>query len=447
MNILILGGGGREHAIADRLARDSGVKSVLVFPGNPGMRITPGLQILGGEVSLLEVFKIVEAHRINLVVIGPEKYLFAAYVDALTKAGVPAFGPTEAASFLEASKIKSKIFMKRFRIPTSDFAVVYSEAEAQKVIAANSRWAGFVIKLSGPALGKGVIVTENAGDALEATHQFFLHRPPGIEEGVVIEEKVSGKEVSLFYVCAGEQSRFLASACDHKRLLDDDEGPNTGGMGAYSPCHWVDQNFLQRVEAAIVKPTLSGMIENGTPFSGMLFLGLMVDGARISLLEYNTRFGDPETQSFLPIHSGNLSDLLLASANGKMNLLLADGDGDGQADDSRADVSKATKENPKFSLHVVKAARGYPGLFGEKVESEQAVRVSGNPSTWQEARLYYAGVKEDSAREKLITSGGRVLGVTGFGNSPLEARNRAYTHLDHIHFSGEQFRSDIGGRT
>jgi phosphoribosylamine--glycine ligase len=438
MNILILGSGGREHAIADRLARDSGVKNVLVFPGNPGMRITESLQILGGEVTLPEVFKVVEVHQINLVVIGPEKFLFAGFVDALTKAGVPAFGPTEAASFLEASKIKSKNFMKRFRIPTSDFAVVHTEAEAQKIIAANSHWAGFVIKLSGPALGKGVIVTDNASSAEAAIHQFFLHRPPGIEEGVVIEEKVSGKEVSLFYVCAGEHAKFLASACDHKRLLDHDEGPNTGGMGAYSPCHWIDEEFLQRVEATIVKPTLAGMIENGTPFSGMLFLGLMVEGARISLLEYNTRFGDPETQTFLPIHSGNLSELLLASANGTILPTVAH--------DENAHGSKATPENPKFSLHVVKAAKGYPGLFGEKVESEQAVRVSGDLANWKDARLFYAGVKEDSSGEKLVTSGGRVLGVTGFGNSPIEARNRAYAHLDLIHFSGEQFRTDIGGR-
>ena len=469
MNILILGSGGREHAIADRLARDSGVESVFVCPGNPGMKITPRLQVLGGEVSLDHVLHLVKSHHVGLVVIGPEKFLFEGYVDALTRAGVAAFGPSKAASFLEESKIKSKLFMKRFQIPTSDFEVVHSEAEAEKAIAAHSDWAGFVIKLSGPALGKGVIVTQDAADAKSAVAQFFLHRPPGIEEGVVIEEKVSGREVSLFYVCSGNQSQFLASACDHKRLRDGDQGPNTGGMGAYSPCHWIDQAFLNRVEETIVKPTLAGMIKDGTPFTGMLFLGLMVDGSRISLLEYNTRFGDPETQTFLPILAGNLSELLLASATGKMGAFSAPkipGDANVGASGGSNDSSVVTAAHGQYSLHVVKAARGYPGLFGEQIESGQTIHASGNPSDWKEARLFYAGVKSanDSAHSgaaagsathenkheaslALITSGGRVLGVTGFGSSPAEARSRAYQHLDHIHFQGEQFRTDIGGVT
>jgi phosphoribosylamine--glycine ligase len=424
MKIMVIGSGGREHALSERLSKDSGVDGVWVYPGNPGMRITPKLQICGGQVSLNQILSLVRENKIDLVVIGPEKYLFEGYVDQLKKAGVAIFGPTQAAAFLEESKIESKLFMKEFGIPTSDFAIAQSEVDANGIIGARPHWKGYALKLSGPALGKGVVVTTTPTDAREAAHQLYLYRPPGIESGMVIEEKISGREVSLFYVCDGSDSKFVASACDHKRLLDRDEGPNTGGMGAYSPCHWIDDSFLKEIKEKIVVPTLQGMISRGTPFSGMLFLGLMVNAGGFSLLEYNTRFGDPETQTFLPILKGNLAKVLYAAATGKLK-----------------EETETLSCAGEHSLHIVKAANGYPGVFGETIESGK--EISGDASTLINAQIFYAGVKEEA--NQLVSSGGRVLGITGIGMTAGAARVSAYENISKVNFSGEQYRSDIGG--
>lgn len=425
MKVLVVGGGGREHALASRLSLDAEVSGVWVYPGNPGMLITPNISLVGGTVTFEQTLDLIREHEIDLVVIGPEKFLFEGYVDRLRSATVAVFGPCRAAAFLEESKIKSKIFMKEFGIPTSDFGVAHSLVDANAIIDANPRWKGYVLKLSGPALGKGVSVTSTQTEAREAAHQYFLYRPPGLEDGVVVEEKVSGREVSLFYVCDGEDSRFLASACDHKRLLDRDTGPNTGGMGAYSPCRWIDESFLKRVEEQIVTPTLKGMIAKNTPFSGMLFLGLMVNAGQFSLLEYNTRFGDPETQTFLPILQGNLSKLLFAAATGKLK-----------------EISASDYFSKGASLHVVKAARGYPGIpGGEPVETGQP--IFGDIALVSGAQLFFAGVKIEN--DQLVSIGGRVLGMTGVGPDAETARARAYANINQFAFSGEQYRTDIGG--
>jgi len=435
MKVLVLGSGGREHALAWRLSLDSNVESVLVFPGNPGMRITPKLEMLQGEVTFTTALKHVTEHSVSLVVVGPEKFLFEGWVDQFTAAGVPAFGPTAAASFLEASKIRSKVFMRKNDISTAPFEVARTLAEALKAIDAHPKWSGYVLKLSGPALGKGVIVTRNKKDARIAAEQFFEFRPPGIEEGMVIEDCVTGREVSLFYACVDEKYRFLASACDHKRLNDKDEGPNTGGMGAYSPATWVDQDMLRQIEVQFVKPTLRGMKKQGTPFRGMLFLGLMVSenssGApKLSLLEYNTRFGDPETQTFLPLLEGNFAGLLLAAAQG----------------DQEAFTSTPLKNKDAHAVHVVKAAKGYPGLFGGEIESGKKIEWNQNlAKSPTSAQVFFAGVSTQSTnREQLITSGGRVLGITAEGSSKEQARLLVYESLSLVKFENEHFRKDIG---
>ena len=427
MKILILGSGGREHALCFRLGQDPQVTEVLVYPGNPGMSGTPKTKVCDGEVTLSGLLKLIKLNQIDLVVIGPEKYLFEGYVDELKAAGIPVFGPTREASFLEESKIKSKNFMKEFGIPTSSFETATSLDELISKINDHPLWAGYVLKLSGPALGKGVIVTRNASEATDAARQFFLHRPLGIEEGIVLEEKVRGREVSLFYICDGENYRFLASACDHKKLKNNDEGPNTGGMGAYSPCTWIDSNFLNRVEQEVLIPSLKGMSKRGAPFTGILFLGLMVQGNQYYLLEYNTRLGDPETQAFLPIFNGNLTEILYAASIGKL------------AELTPQDFST---HDPKFALHVVKAAKGYPGIFGEEIEAGKLVSVSEKLKTLKNTHLFCAGLKENG--KTWVTNGGRVLGITGVGNTLLEARDNAYLHLNLATFSGEQFRTDIG---
>jgi phosphoribosylamine--glycine ligase len=422
MKVLVLGSGGREHALAWRLSRDAKVSEVFVYPGNPGMKRTLKIQVVNAKVTFDLVSAFAKQNEIAYIVIGPEKYLFEGWVDQFQELGIPAYGPSKSASFLEESKIRSKQFMRDHQIQTADFEVAQTLEEANHIIETHPQWSGYVLKLSGPALGKGVIVTRTKEDAKKAAQDFFHFKPAGIEEGMVIENCVSGREVSLFYVCADQEYRFLASACDHKRLKNNDEGPNTGGMGAYSPASWFTDAQLQQVEELFVKPTLKGMADAETPFYGTLFLGLMVSGDELSLLEYNTRFGDPETQTFLPRIEGDFSDLLYSVASRNQNLF------------RKAEVNTSVLN----SLHVVKAAKGYPGLFGEAIESQIPLTIMDNDSLW-----FYAGVKQ-SAIGGLETSGGRVCGVTTVAPTLNEARLMAYNSIRQVSFSGEQYRTDIG---
>lgn len=440
MKVLVVGSGGREHALAWRLAQDESVAEVFVYPGNPGMKKTAKLGLIDEVVTFDRAVEIVKRNAIELVVIGPERYLFEGWVDQFKKLGIAAYGPSQRAAFLEHSKIESKIFMRENAIETAPFEVVQNLESAIVAIDAHPEWAGYVLKLSGPALGKGVIVTHSAAEAKAAAQDFFKHRPPGIEEGMIIEAAVRGREVSLFYVCHGESFCFLASACDHKRLDDHDQGPNTGGMGAYSPCEWIDQKFLADAEDRFVKPTLAGMKRRGTPFTGTLFLGLMVNSEATSLLEYNVRFGDPETQTFLPLLSGDFATLLLAAAKGSSSF-----------------TQTKTQNDGRRALHVVKAAKGYPGLFGTAIESDQEVlgtqmrtQASELPGAITEsagtaaAHWFFAGVKEKDS--KLFTSGGRVCGITAVGKTLKEARSAAYGRIEEVSFSGEHYRRDIGAK-
>ena len=437
MRILVIGTGGREHALAWRLSQDPEVETVFVYPGNPGMKIHPHLQILKnegshkGETEFETVLRLMQTNHLSFVVIGPEKYLFLGWIDELKKRGIAAYGPTQAAAQLEGSKIYAKEFMRECGIQTAGFATAQNLTEALRAIEQNPNWSGYVLKLSGPALGKGVIVTDSITTARKTAEEFFRHRPPGIEEGMVIEEKVSGREISLFYICSGEQYRFLASACDHKRLRDGDEGPNTGGMGAYSPAPWFTEAQLARAEEEVVRPTLQGMKKRGIPFSGTLFLGLIVDGDQLTLLEYNTRFGDPETQTFLPRLKGNLAQLLQAVAR----------------DDEAALRASDVCEGPEQSVHVVKAAKGYPGLFEEVIESGEIITAAARAESLflmpAGATLFFAGVTEKE--DVFYTSGGRILGIIQVGRTVNEARQAVYQSLDLVHFKNEQFRTDIAG--
>jgi phosphoribosylamine--glycine ligase len=428
MKLMVLGSGGREHALAWRLSRDQNVEQVFVFPGNPGMLLDSEfpVKILGGEAIFETALRHALEQSIQLVVIGPEKYLYEGWVDQFQKNGIAAYGPTQAAAFLEESKIKSKQFMKEFQIPTAEFVSVQTLTQALHEIESHPHWDGYVLKLSGPALGKGVIVCQDQPSALKAAKDFFEHQPPGIEEGMVIEEFIAGQEVSLFYACLNESFQFLASASDHKRLLDGDLGPNTGGMGAYSPSDWFTPQQLKEAEEKFVVPTLKGMIAKGTPFQGTLFLGLMVNARGSYLLEYNTRFGDPETQTFLPLLTGNLSEVLFASASGNQQLF------------AQSQVQSAQSH----SVHVVKAARGYPGLFGEEIERGHDIHLNLFRPT-HGLQLFFAGVKKTNAG-KLESSGGRVLGFTAVAPTQAQARKLVYQNLEMANFSGEQFRRDIG---
>lgn len=426
MKILVVGSGGREHALALRLLRDHEVESVHVYPGNPGMKLSPRVNPTLDESTHFEgALKRVRQEGITLVVIGPEAQLFQGWVDQFKKENIAAFGPSQDASFLEESKIKSKLFMREAKVPTAAFEQVQTLEQAISVIKKNSNWAGYVLKLSGPALGKGVIVTTTKEEAMSAAQDFFKFRPPGIEEGMVIEEKISGKEVSLFYVCMNQEYQFLASACDHKRLKDHDEGPNTGGMGAYSPATWVSDELISKIEKQFLVPTLFNMEKRGTPFCGILFLGVMVKDSEPYLLEYNVRFGDPETQTFLPRLEGDFAGLLHAVAS----------------HDLQKFREIKLSQNKQHSIHIVKAAKGYPGLFGEKIESGELITLQGEIQS-EHSQVYFAGVKEVDG--KLYSSGGRVLGITVVADTVPDAQKLAYQNVHSVSFSGEQYRRDIG---
>ncbi|RYZ64485.1 MAG: phosphoribosylamine--glycine ligase, partial [Proteobacteria bacterium] len=279
MRILILGGGGREHALAWRLAQDAVVEQVVVSPGNAGMSFAQSandslkIHITGQEPTFDTIDESLHAHRISLVIIGPEKYLFEGYADRISQLRVPVLGPSQAAAFLESSKIRSKQLMRAAGVPTAHFEVAKTLDEAL-ILLEQPQWSnGVVLKVSGPAAGKGVFVCHSDVEAKEVIGQMKKHPPPGIEEGLLLEEKLIGREVSLFYLCHENRSLFIGSACDHKRLLNQDQGPNTGGMGTFSPDGRIPERELASIEERFIKPTLREMVKQETPFQGVLFLG------------------------------------------------------------------------------------------------------------------------------------------------------------------------------
>lgn len=433
MNVLVIGSGGREHALAWRMSQDEGTDTVFVYPGNPGMKVSESVIPVGNfdkSIQFETAFKLCGEHQIGLVVIGPEQFLFEGWVDRFEEASIPAFGPTRAASFLEASKFQSKNFMRSAEVPTADFGVARTLDQALALIDSHPHWNGYVLKLSGPAQGKGVVVTGNQDAARKSARELFEHEPQGLEDGMIIEEKLVGPEVSVFYLCDGENYRLLATACDHKRLNDHNEGPNTGGMGAYSPADWLSEKELKTIETRFLQPTLKAMKQNDTPYSGVLFLGILMSADHgPMLLEYNARFGDPETQTFLPRIQGNLTQALHAVAS----------------HDSVNFKNMTLSLSKEYSVHVVKSAAGYPGVFGTKIERGKAIQYSPkqlHPRT----QVFFAGVDEYPENcTQLMTAGGRVLGITATGLSMSEARATAYLDLQYATFENEHHRTDIGG--
>ena len=426
MNILILGSGGREHALAWRMSLDKSVENVFVWPGNPGMFLETKLKEISEAFNFEALKKNIQEYNIELVIPGAEKFLYEGVTNECEKLGVLCFGPSMEAAMLEKSKLFSKIIMKESSIPTAAFTDLTTEfrTDLKACESILKNYQRPVIKISGPSLGKGVFVCKDSTEAFETLLKIKEHPLEGLEEGIFVEEGLEGKEVSLFFACHKENFRFLGAAQDHKRLLDQDEGPNTGGMGTVSPIKWVDEEFINHSINTFVRPTLKTMMMKGQPFSGVLFLGLMVNEKDSSLLEYNVRFGDPETQVIMPLIEGDLAQLLCS-------------------------LLKEEKSLPPLTLraesaiHVVKAARGYPGTFGQEVEKNQ--KIFFHPSTPNHYKFFFAGVKAQDG--EFFTSGGRVLGVTAWDLTRDLARIKAYERLRDMSFSGEQFRKDIGLKT
>jgi len=418
MNVLLIGSGGREHALALSLSRSPLLTQLFIAPGNPGT------QALGRNVTLdvadhRAVVDFCKLMQIGFVVVGPEAPLVAGLVDDLEMAGVLAFGPSKAAAQLEGSKGFTKDLCAEFSIPTADYQR-FSAAEPARAYV-RQRGAPIVVKADGLAAGKGVIVAMSVEEALAAIDMIFGGAFGAAGAQVVVEDFLEGEEASFFALCDGTRALAFASAQDHKRVGDGDTGPNTGGMGAYSPAPIMTAAMSARVMAEIIEPTMAGMRQRGTPFKGVLFAGLMIGPKGPKLIEFNARFGDPETQVMLARLNEDLLPLLLASARGALPV-------------------GPVKLSPKAALTVVYAAKGYPDApeRGSEIKGlERAAAMEG-------VTVFHAGTKREGLR--LLANGGRVLNVTALGESVAQAQARAYGAVDAIDWPGGFCRRDIGWR-
>ncbi|KTT75898.1 phosphoribosylamine--glycine ligase [Sphingomonas sanguinis] len=415
MNVLLLGSGGREHALAWKLAQSDGLDTLYAAPGNPGIAAHATCVALNAT-DHAAVVAFVKDHAIGLVVVGPEAPLVDGLADSLRAEGVPVFGPSKAAAQLEGSKGFTKDLCRRADIPTAGYVRVNTLAEAQAALA-TTFGLPVVIKADGLAAGKGVTVAFTKAEAEGAITDLFS--VPGAE--VVIEEFLEGEEASLFVLTDGEALLPFGSAQDHKRVGDGDTGPNTGGMGAYSPARVLTPELEQQAIDRIVRPTVDTLRAEGTPFSGVLYAGLMLTAQGPKLIEYNARFGDPECQVLMLRFQGDLLAVMLAVAQGRLAEIPA----------------PAFSEDP--ALTVVMAAAGYPGMpkAGGTIDAIDAAEATG-------AVVFQAGTK--MAGEQLVASGGRVLAVTASAATVGEAQAAAYRAVDAIRFPDGFCRRDIGWR-
>jgi phosphoribosylamine--glycine ligase len=422
MKVLVIGSGGREHALAWKLAQGQRVSQVFVAPGNGGTARDERLE----NVPITDVGALADFaadQKIALTVVGPEASLAAGVVDEFRARGLRIFGPTKAAAQLESSKAFAKDFMKRHGIPTAAYDTFSDPAVAHKYV--DQRGAPIVIKADGLAAGKGVVVAMTLDEAHQAIDWILQDNKLGVahNEGgarVVIEEFMQGEEASFIVVCDGKHVVSLATSQDHKRLLDGDEGPNTGGMGAYSPAPVVTPNVHAKVMHEIILPTIAGMAKDGHPFTGFLYAGLMIDEhGQPRTVEFNTRMGDPETQPIMMRLKSDLFELLMHATDGTLDQVELQWD-------------------RRVALGVVLAAEGYP------LNPRKGDVITDLPEDAEDGMVFHAGTA--AVDGKLVTSGGRVLCVTALGESVRTAAQNAYELAAGIQFDGRQYRSDIGHR-
>ena len=429
MNILIIGGGGREHALAWKIAQSSRVAKVFVAPGNAGTARERELSNVA-LTAIEDLVAFAQRERIGLTVVGPEAPLAEGVVDAFRRAGLKIFGPTQAAARLESSKDFAKAFMARHGIPTAEYKSFTNAAEAHAYV--DDRGAPIVVKADGLAAGKGVVVAMNAGDAHAAITAMLVDRPPMPHQHgapatrdeapprVVIEAFLTGEEASFIVMADGSHVLPLASSQDHKRLLDGDAGPNTGGMGAYSPAPVVTPAVHARIMREIIVPAVDGMAADGIPYSGFLYAGVMIDSeGNPRTLEFNCRLGDPEAQPIMMRLKTDLVDLLEHAVEGTLDRIDADWD-------------------RRAALGVVLAAAGYPDA------PREGTAISGLEVARDDCKVFHAATAQDG--ERIMTAGGRVLCVTALGETLRQAQRSAYAAVSGIHFDGMQYRSDIGHR-
>jgi phosphoribosylamine--glycine ligase len=420
MKVLVVGGGGREHALAWKISRSAEVKRVYCAPGNAGTAaVSENVQIPATDLEALTAF--VKEHQIDLTVVGPEDPLCRGLVNRLNEQGHAAFGPTAAAARLEGSKAFCKQLMRELGIPTAPFEVVSDMDRADTYL--KSRSNPQVVKADGLAAGKGVVVCNRPGEAVAAAREMLLEERFGSAGStLVIEDRLEGEEASFMALSDGERVVPLASSQDHKRALDGDRGPNTGGMGAYSPAPVVTGDRAQQIMETIVRPLARGMAVAGTPYRGVVYAGLMINGDDIQVLEINCRFGDPETQPVLMRLDEDLVPLMRASSQGEL-------------------TERGVRTDPRATLCVVMAASGYPGAYqkGDPIQGLAEV------DALEDVQVFHAGTRLDD-RGQVVTGGGRVLGVTAYGETIAAAHQRAYEAVGRITWRDVQYRKDIGHR-
>ena len=418
MRILLIGGGGREHALAWKLVQSPKVEKLFAAPGNPGMALLQKCECINLNVDDLEgVADYAEEQSIDLTVVGPEAPLVAGLADVFKRRGLPVFGPSKDAAQLEGSKAFSKELMAKYNIPTAFFKICEDIETAKAYV--EEKGAPIVVKADGLAAGKGVVVAMTKQEALDAIDEMMGdHKFGAAGARLVLEEYMEGEEASLLAFTDGKTVVPMIAAQDHKRVFDGDEGPNTGGMGTYAPAPVMTDVLRLKATELILKPVVEAMAKEGMPYQGCLYAGLMIKGDSVKVVEFNCRFGDPETQVVLPLLDGDLAEIMLACATGTLN---------------KAEVAWYNKA----AVCVVMASGGYP----ESYEKGKEITGLAAAEEDKDVVVFHAGTKE--AEGKIVTSGGRVLGVTALDSSIRAARDRAYAAVEKIAFEKNFYRKDI----
>jgi phosphoribosylamine--glycine ligase len=418
MKVLVIGGGGREHTLVWKIAQSPLVKKIYCAPGNPGIaRLAENVPIAANHIDALLKFALDQG--IDLTIVGPEDPLVGGIVDRFKEKGLRIFGPTRAAARIEGSKVFAKNLMQRYSIPTAGYAV-FTDPETAGDYLARQQHYPVVIKASGLAAGKGVIICQDQSEAIRTITEIISGRIFGnAGDQVVIEDFLSGEEVSIFVLTDGVSYQLLSSAQDHKKVYDDDQGKNTGGMGAYAPAPLADAALLQQVEQTIIQPTLRAMQKEGCTYTGMLYVGLIITADGPQVLEYNCRFGDPETEVVLPLLKSDLVPLLLATTNNTMN-------------------QQKVELHSGYALDVVLASGGYPDIY------EKGKMIKGLEAVDPDIYVFHGGT---TFRDNhYFTSGGRVLNVVANGVDFMITRDRVYDNVQRIWFENMHYRKDIGYR-
>ena len=416
MNVLLIGGGGREHALAWKISQSPKLEKFFAIPGSPGIA---NFAECVGNISIEDNAALVafaQEKNIDLVVVGPEAPLVNGLVDALDAAGIKAFGPKKVAANIEGSKIFAKCLMRKYGIPTADFGVFYNPEDARNYI--RQKGAPIVIKANGLAAGKGVIVAQTLDEALSAVDEMRNFGDAGNK--IIVEEFMNGEEASVLALTDGEKIIPLIAAQDHKRVDDGDKGLNTGGMGAYAPAPIVDAKIAAQVEEKILKPTIAALKAEGITYRGCLYAGLMIFGGEAKVVEFNCRFGDPETQAVLPLMESDLLELMNACAEGNL---------------SDAKISWSNDS----AVCVIMASGGYPKSYKKNLPIDGVTKAKALG-----AMIFHAGTKIKDG--ELVTSGGRVLGVMMTAPTLREAVDKVYKCVEVIHFDGVHYRRDIAAR-